>query len=272
MDLSPFKLDIDELLNNFTQGNFTSFADFKRIWKEKKFSYIFASKPSKNSAFFMQSLYTHCIGHMDLMEHLSHKFGALYCLYCLYEIQPFKPSFKIYLSLGDLTKLKDLVIEAKKNNVKTVPSLVKKMLNKNIFLFGFVDMINWPARQKLDEITKQQNRRVEIAYENLLTNSKIERYLHMDLGVDLELENLKKMSSDYARAKEMAIQEASQSMETEDLKNIITENKTTDKIEEICGKWEGQKAKFYERTGISRPNQLITVNDDFDELEQLLND
>jgi snRNA-activating protein complex subunit 1 len=37
-------------------------SEFKRIWMERKFSYIFEARYTKNSAFFMQSLYAHCIG------------------------------------------------------------------------------------------------------------------------------------------------------------------------------------------------------------------
>lgn len=39
-------------------------------------------------------------GYMIGNASLSHRLGGLYCLYCLYETQPFKPPFKIYLSLG----------------------------------------------------------------------------------------------------------------------------------------------------------------------------
>lgn len=39
-------------------------------------------------------------GYMVGTGSLSKRLGALYCLYCLYETQPFKPPFKIYLSLG----------------------------------------------------------------------------------------------------------------------------------------------------------------------------
>lgn len=39
-------------------------------------------------------------GHMVSAAPLSRRLGGLYCLYCLYETQPFKPSYKIYLSIG----------------------------------------------------------------------------------------------------------------------------------------------------------------------------
>lgn len=41
-------------------------------------------------------------GYMISNVSLSHRLGGLFCLYCLYETQPFKPPFKIYLSLGTI--------------------------------------------------------------------------------------------------------------------------------------------------------------------------
>lgn len=110
----------------------------KRIWLSRKFSYIYEASPSSNLAFFMQSLYSHSIGsvlfyysyvyyksvcsllcllfpctkitliysyagYLISNASLSHRLGGLFCLYCLYETQPFKPPFKIYLSLGTIS-------------------------------------------------------------------------------------------------------------------------------------------------------------------------
>ncbi|CAL9208892.1 unnamed protein product [Musa hybrid cultivar] len=99
MDLTPFKLDADELLDEFTEGNYTTLADMKRVWMAKKFSYIYEAKPTSNEAFFMQSLYSYSIlmnVYMVSTGALLRRLGGLYCLYCLYETQPYKPAFKIY--------------------------------------------------------------------------------------------------------------------------------------------------------------------------------
>lgn len=90
------------LLFNFGewQDESKTLADMKRVWISKKFSYIYEACPSTNLAFFMQSVYAHCIGYMASTVSLSHRLGGLYCLYCLYETQPFKPPFKVYISLG----------------------------------------------------------------------------------------------------------------------------------------------------------------------------
>jgi hypothetical protein len=52
------------LLLNFGewQDESKTLADMKRVWISKKFSYIYVACPSTNLAFFMQSLYAHCIG------------------------------------------------------------------------------------------------------------------------------------------------------------------------------------------------------------------
>lgn len=42
-------------------------------------------------------------GYMISTGSLSHRLGGLYCLYCLYEVQPCKPPFKVYLSIGMLS-------------------------------------------------------------------------------------------------------------------------------------------------------------------------
>ncbi|KAI3870983.1 hypothetical protein MKX03_029389 [Papaver bracteatum] len=94
--------------------------------------------------FFMQSLYAHSIGKMLSKDSFSWRLGGFYCLYCLYETHPFKPPFRIYLSLGipsrEFHSLKRLVVDAKKQEIFAVPALVKKMLDKNTFLFGFVEI------------------------------------------------------------------------------------------------------------------------------------
>ncbi|XP_073107900.1 uncharacterized protein [Elaeis guineensis] len=260
MDLTPFKLDINELLDEFTKGNFTTLADIKKMWMTKKFSYIHEAKPTSNLALFIQSLYAHCISHMISTGVLSQRLGGLYSLYCLYEIQPYRPHFKIYLSLGELKRLKALVVDAKENNIGIVPALVKRMLDGNMFLFGFVDIVGGSITQRVDEITKLQNRRAQIACEKLLANTHIEDYLQMDLRTELELEMLKKMSREYAKAKELAVKEASRVVEVDDIKHIAEHDKMVgDMVEEIVKEWDTQKEAFYKQTGINHQNEIVAV-------------
>ncbi|KAI3929690.1 hypothetical protein MKX01_025858 [Papaver californicum] len=130
MDVTPFKLDIDELIHEFCDRKSTTLVDMKKIWLSRKLSFIYEGRPKNNEAFVMQSLYGHSIGHMLSKDSISQSLGGFFCLYCLCETQPFQPPFWIYLSL-------------------VVPALVKKMLDKNTFLFGFVD-INEKAEKTVD--------------------------------------------------------------------------------------------------------------------------
>ncbi|XP_039031614.1 uncharacterized protein LOC120166431 [Hibiscus syriacus] len=153
MDLSPFKQDIDELIHEFVQSESSTLNDTKRIWLSMKFSYIYEASPT-NLAFFTQSLYAHIIGHIINVDSLTCRLGGLYCLY---ETQPFKPPFKIYLPLGETKKLTSLVSEAKEMGIRVVPTLVKRMLEKYMFLFGLVDLNESSVNETINSLTKLQD-------------------------------------------------------------------------------------------------------------------
>ncbi|KAL2484465.1 Small nuclear RNA activating complex (SNAPc) [Abeliophyllum distichum] len=189
MDLKPFELDIDELINDFAKDGSTTFAEFKRIWLLKKFSFIFEASPSTNQACFMQSLYAHSIVYMVSTGSLSNRVGALY-LYCLYETQLFKTPFKIYFSwsdysgwghsllpfksypdfpsAGDLKRLKILIIDTKTRHKSC---FYLRMLERNVFLFGSVDANEGPATKRINELSEIQNNRVQAVYRSLSTFS-----------------------------------------------------------------------------------------------------
>lgn len=62
--MPPFLFSISIFYFYFSfdfQGNYVTLADMKRIWMNRKFSYIFEARSMTNAAFFMQSLYAHCI-------------------------------------------------------------------------------------------------------------------------------------------------------------------------------------------------------------------
>ncbi|RXH76013.1 hypothetical protein DVH24_042800 [Malus domestica] len=255
MDLTSFKPDIDELIDEFTKvklpfsfhlflsvvvffnglsanccmefvsglcsllfvvAESTSLADMKMIWLSQYFSYIYEVRPSTKLAFFMQSLYTNFS--------FSHRVGGLCCLLCLYETQPCKPPLKIYLSLEELKKLRELVIDAKENNIKVVSSLVRKMLEANIFLFGFVDANEDSFVEKVNQLTQLQNARLQVAYEELFANTKIEDFLHMDL--------------------------ASKVVDVGDIKHIAEDKELVgDVAEKMVGQWDSQREFFINKQG-----------------------
>lgn len=284
MDLSSCKLDIDELINEFAEGESTAFRDMKRVWLSKRFSYIYEARPPSNSSYFMQALYAHAIGYIICPTSLSRRLGGLYCLYCLYETQPFKPPFKIYISLGELKKLKDLVVEAKEKDIKVVSVLVKRMLDMNIFLFGFVDINEGSVAERVNELTDLQNAHIQVAYKKLLANTRIEHFIHMDLGMELDLDVLKKMSTEYTNAKSLAIKEGGEVVDVQNIKHISEDKNTIgDIMEHIAEDWNVQKQVFYRQTGLNQhysevqqqqlEQQQEAADEDYDKvLEYLLSE
>ncbi|XP_020237183.1 uncharacterized protein LOC109816546 [Cajanus cajan] len=265
IDIDYFKKDIDELIGEFTQDESTTLADMKRVWLSRKFSHIYEACPSTNLAFFMQSLYAHCIGYIVGTASLSHRLGGLYCLYCLYETQPFNPSFKIYLSLEELKKLRILVADAKANDIRVVPAIVKRMHERNMFLFGSVDLTEGCVTETVNQLQQLQNARIRVAYEKLFDSTSIDNYIHMDLGLEVELNLLKIKSSGYAAAKKVAIEEASNILDVQNIKHIQEDKELIgDVVEKIANDWNIQKQTFYTQTGLGDDARYGQ------ELEQLL--
>ncbi|XP_052296643.1 uncharacterized protein LOC102622940 isoform X2 [Citrus sinensis] len=222
--------------------------------------------------------------HMVSNDSLSRRLGGLYCLYCLYETQPFKPPFHIYISLGELKKLKKLVVEAKNKDIRVVPALVKRMLENKIFLFGSVDLNESSIPETVKQLTDLQNARVQVAYKKLFASTRIEHFIHMDLGAEVDLNVLKKMSTEYAEAKGQAIQEASEVVDVQNVKHIQDDQELMgDVVGKIAENWNVQKELFYQQTRMDQQpaaaeQTQLQVNDDEQggdedfgqELEQLL--
>lgn len=68
-----------------------------------------------------------------------------------------------FLLAGQLKRLKELVIDAKKENVGVVSVLVNAMLDQNLFLFGAVDLKEGSAEERVNELIDVQNARVQHA-------------------------------------------------------------------------------------------------------------
>lgn len=71
-----------------------------------------------------------------------------------------------------MKKLKELVADAKENDVKVVSYVVKKMLEKNMFLFGSVDMNESAALETVNQLTELQNARIQVAYNKYVWRNK----------------------------------------------------------------------------------------------------
>lgn len=72
---------------------------------------------------------------------------------------------------GELKNFRNVVAEAKAKDVKVVPALVKRMLDRNMFLFGFVDVNESSAAERLDELTEIQNASIQIACKKYVTDT-----------------------------------------------------------------------------------------------------
>ncbi|KAI3906149.1 hypothetical protein MKW92_031490 [Papaver armeniacum] len=214
MGVTPFKLDIDELMHEFSD----------KIWRSQKLSFIYEVRLRNNEAFFMQSLYAHSIGHNISKDSFSQILGGFYSLYCLHETQPVKPPFRIYLSL-EFQSLNRFVVEAKKQEIFVVPALVKKILDKNMFLFGFVDINESSVNYRLNVINDLLNTRTQVACKTYNV-------------------------TEYSAAKELVIKEAEKTVDTGNIKHL-TENKKLigDVVERMAESWKkeftGKQTMFH---------------------------
>lgn len=66
---------------------------------------------------------------------------------------------------GELKNLRILVVDAKANEIKVVPALVKRMLERNMFLFGSVDLTEGSVTDTVNQLQRLQNARIQVAYE-----------------------------------------------------------------------------------------------------------
>ncbi|CAI0444753.1 unnamed protein product [Linum tenue] len=225
VNLSPFKLDIDELINEFVEGQWTSFPDWKKIWRSMKFSYIYEAAPATHLGFFMQSLYAHTI--------------------------------------GELKKLKNLVTEAKGNDVKAAASLVQRMLEKDVFLFGYLDLEE--AAKTVEKLTEQDNEIVKCAAKKLFKGTRIEHFLHLDMGRELGLDELKKLSIEYAESKQHAIEEARKVVNVQDVEHLANAKELVgDKAEKVSESWNARKEQFYDKTGVRPTEEQAQQDNDSD--------
>lgn len=57
---------------------------------------------------------------------------------------------------------------------------------------------------------------------------------------------------------------ASEATDIGDVKHIIDNKKSAeDMMDEMVNKWDAQKDEFYEKTGITRPDQIVAANEYF---------
>ncbi|GAB2265604.1 hypothetical protein Dimus_000644, partial [Dionaea muscipula] len=66
---------------------------------------------------------------------------------------------------GRIRKLKNLVVDAKKGRIGVVSTIVRRMMEKNAFLFGFLDINEYSGTEKVKEVIDVQNARIKKMHE-----------------------------------------------------------------------------------------------------------
>lgn len=64
----------------------------------------------------------------------------------------------------ELGKFRDLIVEAKDKGVEIATVVAKQMLDKNVFIFGAVDVNEVSATEKRYHLTEIQNACIRLAY------------------------------------------------------------------------------------------------------------
>ncbi|XP_076906247.1 uncharacterized protein LOC143562290 [Bidens hawaiensis] len=84
----------------------------------------------------------------------------------------------------------------------------------------------------------------------------------MDMGKELEVETLKKLSRDYSMAKEHAIKGAEKVIDTKGVNHIAKDNALIgDVVEKTTEDWNTQKELFYQKTGLNPLENQDTEQD-----------
>lgn len=65
---------------------------------------------------------------------------------------------------GELKKLTNLVVDVKEKGLKVVSALIRRMLEKNMFLFGSVEINEGSVTETVNQLTELQNACIQAAY------------------------------------------------------------------------------------------------------------
>lgn len=112
--------------------------------------------------FFLLHVNTYLLNGLDVGTEMS----GIFCVHlslCL--------SVELNVSLhftGELRRLRKLVVDSKKENVKVASALVNRMLEKNMFLFGAVDLKEGSMTEKIKELRAKEDATIRIAQEKYL--------------------------------------------------------------------------------------------------------
>ncbi|KAK1353750.1 hypothetical protein POM88_052115 [Heracleum sosnowskyi] len=118
-----------------------------------------------------------------------------------------------------------------------------------MFLFGAVNLKESSVTEKMKELRAKEDATIRIAQKKLFENSQIEHFIHMDLGMELDVYHLKKMSTDYERAKKLAVKEVGDSIDIQDIEHLTENHRLIgDVVGDTSEEWSHVKELFYQNT------------------------
>jgi len=129
--------DIKNLLTQFQQRKEFSFAKFKEVWREMKFTLIHeGQREDQEQKDYMKALYTTTLAYLPAYRSIYIKIGVLYTLYLLYETQrtQVKDRTKIIVSLALWEELLSLNNVIKEHKLADAYQIFIKLKKKMLFV------------------------------------------------------------------------------------------------------------------------------------------
>ncbi|KAG5895501.1 hypothetical protein JTB14_034817 [Gonioctena quinquepunctata] len=167
---SAFKVDCDELLDEFEKLQSFCYVDFAKIWNQNNFTYVFAGQ---SYVLLLREFCENCFFNVKkyimFPRTLFTQIGALYLLYGLYYKQPLKGWVKIRLTLEEYQKINALIQEMKSRRELDSVYIFAKMKVEDAFLYVGLRKQLGPE----DRLVK----RYQIYYNDTFTSSKTQSSL-----------------------------------------------------------------------------------------------
>ncbi|XP_078034468.1 proximal sequence element A Pbp45 [Augochlora pura] len=137
--LNGFEEDCEQLINRFEQAQDIRFHTFCEIWREMKFSLVFAGRPSYNELLeFCEGTLNICKKLLLLSPRFKERIGVLYLLYGVYYKMPTNLC-KIRIKADDWSTIVQLHSEIKEAEHLDANYILCKLIMDNAFHFCIFD-------------------------------------------------------------------------------------------------------------------------------------
>ncbi|GBG92058.1 hypothetical protein CBR_g54313 [Chara braunii] len=132
-------LDMEDLLADFEKEASLQFADFKDVWRKRRFSFIHEGNPKgMPSEAYLQSLYGTALKNLAPGASLFMRLGVLFAIYTLHGTQICNPLVLVYISLEEMRQLQRLADELRVREAFDGLFVLKRMVSEKLFLYGAV--------------------------------------------------------------------------------------------------------------------------------------